>query len=164
MATNLVNPISVLTAATAVNTTSGTAIDFTSIPSWVKRITLILNGVSTNAASGLLIQIGSGSISNTGYNSQYWNILGGNGVTTNGFAIGTTAGAPNALSGIVTLNLIGSNTWISASNLNFSNVTSTGFSGSGSSPALGGALDRVRLTTANGTDTFDAGSMNIFYE
>ena len=29
---------------------------------------------------------------------------------------------------------------------------------------LSGALDRVRVTTVNGTDTFDAGSINILYE
>jgi hypothetical protein len=29
---------------------------------------------------------------------------------------------------------------------------------------LSGTLDRVRITTANGTDTFDAGSINILYE
>ena len=29
---------------------------------------------------------------------------------------------------------------------------------------LAGALDRVRITTVNGTDTFDAGSINILYE
>jgi hypothetical protein len=30
--------------------------------------------------------------------------------------------------------------------------------------SLSGALDRIRLTTVNGTDTFDAGSVNIIYE
>lgn len=29
---------------------------------------------------------------------------------------------------------------------------------------LSGTLDRVRITTANGTDTFDAGTINILYE
>ena len=30
--------------------------------------------------------------------------------------------------------------------------------------SLSGTLDRIRLTTVNGTDTFDAGSVNIMYE
>jgi len=36
-----------LTLATA-QTASGTAVDFTGIPSWVKRITVMFSGVSTN--------------------------------------------------------------------------------------------------------------------
>lgn len=35
---------------------------------------------------------------------------------------------------------------------------------SGGTISLAGALDNVRLTTVNGTDTFDAGSINILYE
>ena len=35
---------------------------------------------------------------------------------------------------------------------------------SGGSIALGGVLDRIRITTVNGTDVFDAGSINILYE
>jgi hypothetical protein len=30
--------------------------------------------------------------------------------------------------------------------------------------SLSGTLDRIRLTTVNGSDTFDAGSINIIYE
>jgi len=58
-----------LTLGTAVNTTSGTSIDLTSIPSWVKRITVMLNGVSTNGASIPQIQLGAGSVDTTGYNA-----------------------------------------------------------------------------------------------
>jgi hypothetical protein len=34
----------------------------------------------------------------------------------------------------------------------------------GGSVTLSGTLDRVRITTVNGTDTFDAGTINILYE
>lgn len=34
----------------------------------------------------------------------------------------------------------------------------------GSIKTLSATLDRVRLTTVNGTDTFDAGLVNIIYE
>lgn len=37
-----------LVAATAVASTSGTSIDFTGIPAWVRRVTVMFNGVSTN--------------------------------------------------------------------------------------------------------------------
>jgi hypothetical protein len=153
-----------LTLATAVNSTSGTSIDFTGIPSWVDKITIMLNRVSTNASSALLIQIGSGSITNTGYVSQRWTGASGSGVVTSGFDVGNTAGAANSLSGIVSLNLVSGNLWVSSSNLNYMNTTSSAWVSSGSSSALSGALDRVRVTTAAGSDVFDAGTINILYQ
>ena len=59
-----------IASGTAVASTSGTSIDFTGIPSWVKRITVMLNGVSTNGTSPKLVQLGSASISTTGYLSS----------------------------------------------------------------------------------------------
>ena len=153
-----------LTLATAVNSTSGTSIDFTGIPSWVDKITIMFNRVSTNASSALLIQIGSGSITNTGYASQCWAGLEGSGVITSGFDVGNTVGAGNSLSGIILLNLVSNNLWVSSSHLNFMNTTSCGWVGSGSSPALSGALDRVRITTVAGSHVFDAGTINILYQ
>jgi hypothetical protein len=152
-----------LTLATAVNSTSGTSIDFTGIPSWVDKITIMFNRVSTNASSALLIQIGSGSITNTGYVSQRWSTAG-SGVVTSGFDVGSTAGAANSLSGMILLNLVSGNLWVSNSNLNYTNTTSTGWVSSGSSSALSGALDRVRITTVAGTHVFDDGTINILYE
>jgi len=152
-----------LTLATAVNSTSGTSIDFTGIPNWVDKITIMFNRVSTNASSALLIQIGAGSITNTGYVSQRWS-GSGSGVVTSGFDVGGTAGAANSLSGMILLNLVSGNLWVSSSNLNYMNTTSGGWVSSGSSPALSGALDRVRITTVAGSDVFDAGSINILYQ
>ena len=57
---------------TAQASTSGTSIDFTGIPSWAKRISIILSGVSINASGILLVQLGSGSITSTGYASGGW--------------------------------------------------------------------------------------------
>ena len=156
-----------LTLATAVNSTSGTSIDFTGIPSWVDKITIMFNRVSTNASSVLLIQIGSGSITNTGYVSQRWSGSGSSsGVVTSGFDVGSTgtAGAANSMSGMILLNLVSGNLWVSSSNLNYMNITSGGWLGSGSSSALSGALDRVRITTVAGSDVFDAGTINILYQ
>ena len=56
-----------ITSGTAVASTSGTSIDFTSIPSWVKRITVMFSGVSLSGTSSIYIQIGSGSAEITGY-------------------------------------------------------------------------------------------------
>lgn len=155
---------SVNTLGTAVASTSGTSIDFTGLPSWIKRITVMLSGVSTNSTSNFLFQIGSGSVTTSGYASratyfQSTALSGGN--STAGFIAGNF-GAANTQSGAITLTLLASNTWVATGYLadSSSNATSIG----GTSSALGGALDRVRITTVGGTDTFDAGSVNILYE
>jgi len=151
--------------STAVATTSGTSIDFTGLPSWVKKITVMFNGVSTTpAGTNLLIQIGAGSVTTTGYVATAGTFAAGpsTGVTptTSGFNINVTT-AGEVTSGTMTLCLSGSNLWISSHSVK----TGTAALGiGGGNITLGGALDRVRLTTLNGTDTFDAGSVNILYE
>ena len=59
-----------LQSSTAQATTSGTSITFTGIPSWVKRITVMFNGVSTSGTSPVQIQLGAGSVTTTGYSSR----------------------------------------------------------------------------------------------
>ena len=157
-----------ITLGTAQNTTSGTAISFTGIPSWAKRITVIMSGISTNGSSAVLVQIGSGSFSTSGY--TYYGAYAGTGpageLTTTGANLdsGASGGSAYIRFGALSITNISSNTWVLCYNGSF---TSAGYyyaaSGSGSI-ALSGALDRVRLTTVNGTDTFDAGSVNIMYE
>lgn len=155
-----------LTLGTAIATTSGTSHDFTGIPSWVKRITVMLNGVSTNGTSAHLIQVGSGSISTTGYASQTGqNGTGsGSGVGTVGLQLDAATYASGQLVAIVTLVLVSANQWVAHWVGTPIETTSTGPVGAGRTPALGGALDRIRITTVNGTDTFDAGTFNILYE
>jgi hypothetical protein len=155
---------SVVTRATAVASTSGTSIDFTGIPSWVKRITVMFNGVSTNGTSRILVQIGSGSFAITGYISTGIRVTSGNATA----AASSTAGmiilqelASDILSGSMVLTNITGNTWIN--NHTAKKATSNSVFGGGD-VALDGVLDRVRITTVNGTDTFDAGSINILYE
>ncbi len=145
---------------TAKATTSGTSIDFTGIPSWAKKITIILNGVSTNSTGTLLIQIGSASVVTSGYASALTS-----GVTTttvtNGFAADANRGAASLSNGSVILKTLGSNIWVETGLV--SNPLAT-VSISTGTLTLGGILDRIRLTTASGTDTFDAGSINILIE
>ncbi len=158
---------SVITSGTAVASTSGTSIDFTSIPSWVKRITVMFSGVSTNSSSPYLLQIGSGSITTTGYVSSGANLDPGSAVAASGSTAGiklcNTTGATVIFGGPVVLNLLGSNTWVGSGVLARSDNAGSQFLNSGY-VSLGGTLDRVRITTVNGTDTFDAGSINILYE
>jgi hypothetical protein len=47
--------------------------------------------------------------------------------------------------------------------IGFRNDFAMPFSSSGTK-SLSATLDRIRITTVNGTDTFDAGSINILYE
>jgi hypothetical protein len=158
------NVNSALVLGTSQASTSGTSIDFTGIPSWVRRVTVMFNGVSTNGTSFNQIQIGSGSFTTSGYASQFWGGTGSSGLITTGFGIFSLIGAGNSFSGSVVLTNITGNIWVCNGNLMYANTGSTGWSSAGNSSALGGALDRVRITTVNGTDTFDAGSINILYE
>jgi len=150
------------TLATAVASTSGTAIDFTGIPSWVRRITVMFNGVSTNGTSGKLIQIGAGSFVTSGYDSQSvaFGTTTATQSATSGFSVyGTTAS--EALIGHATLTLVSGNSWV----MSAVGKLGSGYTfASGGSLTLSGALDRIRVTTVNGTDTFDAGTINIAYE
>ena len=159
---------SVITSGTSQASTSGTSIDFTSIPSWVKRITVMFSGVSTNGTSYKLIQIGSGSVTTSGYiGSGAYSISGGaTGVSFTAGAGIITAAAAEAFSGACTITLQNSstNSWVFSGTYAWTAGTPVGCLMTASSIALGGALDRLRITTVNGTDTFDAGSINILYE
>ena len=151
-----------ITSGTAVASTSGTSINFTDIPSWVKRITVMFNAVSTNGTSSLQVQIGAGSVTSTGYVSSGWTTNTNNANSTAGFLMTGTNAAAYAWSGIATICLLGSNGWSFASNTSYQSSSALSL-GSGY-VGLSGTLDRVRITTVNGTDTFDAGSINIMYE
>ena len=155
-----------LTLATSQATTSGTSIDFTGIPSWVKRVTLMFVGVSTNGTSIPQVQIGSGSVLTSGYSSGGSVIVSAvaSSNSTTGFLTsgGTSDGAGTVRHGMATLTLVGSNVWTFQSVLGASNSGETRIGGG--SVTLSGTLDRLRLTTVGGTDTFDAGSVNIMYE
>ena len=149
----------------AVATTSGTSIDFTGIPSWVKRITVMFNGVSTNGSSLIQVQLGSGSPTTTGYIVQVASIAGTNAASsspTTGFQFANSNAATYAWSGLCILCNLTSNLWIGMCNVGTQTGTYTGLANG--SISLSGVLDRIRITTVNGTDTFDAGSVNIMYQ
>jgi hypothetical protein len=151
-----------LVSGTSVASTSGTSIDFTGIPSWVKRITVMFNAVSTTG-SNMLVQIGAGSVTTSGYVStcnQFNQSNGTNGLSsTAGFAVYNDASS--FVTGIMTISSLGSNIWIDSIAGRRSNTECIV---GGGTVTLSGTLDRVRITSVNGTDTFDAGSINIQYE
>ena len=150
-----------ITSGTAVASTSGTSIDFTSIPSWVKRITVMFSGVSTSGTSIVQLQIGAGSLTTTGYAGAAW-VTSTNASMSTGFLTSGVAAAADTRYGIATLTLLGSNNWVYSFVGGYGNGAFTAYGGGGLT--LSGTLDRVRITTVNGTDTFDAGSINILYE
>jgi hypothetical protein len=154
----------VINSGTAVASTSGTSIDFTGLPSGLKRITVMFNGVSTSGTSAVLIQIGAGSVTSTGYTSTSNNLNQANSTggtnSTAGF-VTQSNDATFTRSGVLTLHLLGSNVWVSSHTMKL-NTTQVALGGG--DVTLAGACDRVRITTVNGTDTFDAGSINILYE
>jgi hypothetical protein len=154
-----------IVSGTAVASTSGTSIDFTSIPSWAKRITVVMRGVSLSGTSNLLIQLGtSGGVVASGYVSAEGHISGTTtnnlGAITNGF-VAVTGGATGLISGKLTVELLSTNVYVGTAVFKAA-PTIMGFLAG--DVDLGGVLDRVRITSTNGTDTFDAGSVNIIYE
>ena len=159
-----------ITSGTAVASTSGTSIDFTSIPAWVKRITIMFNGVSTSGTSVIQTQIGDlGGVETTDYNSVAGVLTGGYpgavgaGNATSGFIMqNTSQAAAFLMSGHLVITNISGNIWI-ASGMFGTSTVGTMFIYAGNK-TTSSTLDRVRITTVNGTDTFDAGSINILYE
>jgi hypothetical protein len=150
---------------TAKATTSGVAVEFTGIPAWARRITLLFNGVSTNGTSDILAQLGiSGAPTTSGYigNAVFsW----ASGVvpvsSTAGIPIFNNAASYNHYGQLVFTNISG-NTWLASGQF-----ISTGTAGSivsGGVVTLAGALDYLRVVSANGTAAFDAGQINLFYE
>jgi hypothetical protein len=159
-----------LTLGTAQNTTSGTNIDFTGIPSWAKRITVMFNGVSTNYAgsANIVMQLGtSGGIQATGYvgSGGYYANAAASAVSTwtTGLTVFNTA-ASNTLHGSAVFNLLDAGTGLWVGSYTLGRGDALGVHSGGTSKTLSGTLDRIRITTTNGTDTFDAGSVNILIE
>ncbi len=144
-------------------TATGTAVDFTGIPSWVKRVTVMFNGVSTSGTSSILIQLGTASgIENTGYTSTAYGQTNVVLTSTAGFIVNcATVAATDARSGAVAITTMTNNAWLLSGTITPVNGQVAVCSGVKSTSA---ALDRLRITTVNGTDTFDAGTINILYE
>ena len=156
--------VGVLTSDTTVTPTGVTSVDFTSIPSWVKRITLMFNNISTAGTSNIQIQLGSGSPTTSGYvGSSIAATSAGNTValSTTGFVLPTNS-ASALVCGSATFSALGSNFW--AGSLTFGQSDTARVVCCYGAIGLAGVLDRLRVTTVNGIENFDAGTMNIFYE
>lgn len=150
---------------TVKTSTSGTTVEFTGIPSWAKRVTVLFNGVSTSGSNPIIVQIGNTTFTTTGYSSGATNFSAGTRTSaTTGFLVASQAPGSAAYFGKMTIELVTTNTYVATAT-----VASTDTSGSGGGYGAGGinlgaVLDRVRVTTVGSTDTFDAGSINIMYQ
>ncbi|CAB4148014.1 hypothetical protein UFOVP431_79 [uncultured Caudovirales phage] len=167
--TTISAPSNLIKSGTPVASTSGTAIDFTSIPSWVRRISLVLAAFSTSGSSPPLVQLGTSSgLDVSGYQNSN-SFLGASAVATANFTTGFGLGQSSSnwsaaaiVGGRLVLNLVGSNTWEVDGKMGRADTSGTYVTAG--SKALTGTLDRIRITTLNGTDTFDGGLVNIFWE
>ena len=164
-ATNSVN-----TRATAVASTSGTSISFTGLPDWIKKITVMFQGVSTSGSTALLVQLGTGgtpTYTTSGYSSYGVTLAASSmsgAVRTDGFPFGNTSTSSNTYGGSIVLTNVNANLW-SASGFIASagTVGNAGLLGAGS-VSLGATLTALTIKATNGTDTFTAGTINILYE
>ena len=160
---------STITARIAVPYTSFTTStynDFTDIPPWVKRITVMFDGLSFNTTGFSLIQVGTGGspqISeylSTGFSYNSFPAQS----ATNGFVADQSSANAVTRHGHMTICNMTGNTWT------YSGVILAGASAakfvqcSAGVVTLGGVLDMIRITSNTGTATFDAGTINILYE
>jgi hypothetical protein len=157
-----------VSASQTVSSTTITIVglDFYGVPSTAKRITVMFQGVSTNGTSNMQIQIGSGSVTTSGYNSAGAGCISGSSpsvaASTAGFLMISDT-ATDVKNGLFTIVAMGSSLYAASHTMGGDSTRDVCFWGGGA-VTLGGTLDRVRITTVNGTDTFDAGSINIMWE
>ncbi len=157
-----VGGLTIPTTATA--TTSGASIDLTGISSSAKQIVILGNGVSSSGTSEWILQLGdSGGFETTGYTCQ------GARPTTDTTTVLSTTGLGvyrGATSGSFTFNFrVVLTRYEGSSNQWHMESTAWRVGGalgmSNGEKSLSGTLTQIRFTTVGGTDTFDAGSINI---
>lgn len=161
--------VSKLQSGTAVASTSGTSIDFTGIPSWAKRITVMFDGISINGTTPICIQLGdSGGVETTGYTATGSAIqgtsVGATGTTANIPLSNNDGGAGWVRRGQAILNKLTGNTWTISSTLSVTGAASDRTEFGAGSKTLSDILTTVRIAPFNGTSSFTAGTINIMWE
>ena len=130
-------------------------------------MTVLFNGVSVSGTDNFLVQIGSGSVTTSGYNSAtgYAGASTGNtspAISTSGFVF-QDGSASNLMYGRMVIELFSGSTYVQTHTGGSVQGATAYFNGGGGYVTLGGAMDRVKVS-ATGTNTFTAGSINILYE
>lgn len=158
-----------LTLDTLKTTTSGANVDFISVPAWVKRVTVLFNGVSTTGAVDLLIQLGVGATPTTsGYLNGQSIFSWGSGIISSTSSTGIPIynnSATYVWTGRAVIERLSAanNNWVVTVTLNNTQTSPSAVVSSGVA-VLSGSLGMVRITTTTGVPTFDAGSINLIYE
>lgn len=151
-----------LTRGTAVATTSGTSVDFSSLPAGIRRITLLMDNVQTNGTSRVCVRVGTGgTVETSGYSGTVRQDAISESMDTS-FEFDIAANATGTRQVTMFLHNIDGNTWLMSSLCGRGDSDNSSYAAG--RIALSGTLDIVSITTFNGTDTFDGGTANIFYE
>lgn len=154
----------VITNGTVQATTSGDAFDFTGIPAWVTRVTVLFSDVSTDGTNDFIVQLGdAGGFETTGYTGTYESNGSRFSYTGSGFQFDNLAAAAQH-SGRMVIDLIdaATNTWVA--DCSIGRTDSAGFIKSTGDKSLSGTLTQIRFAKVADTDDFDNGKVNIKYE
>jgi hypothetical protein len=150
---------------TAKASTSGTSVDFTGIPSWVKRVTVMFDKVGTNGVSPFLVQLGTSSgFTASGYASRAYGVTTNTTASSIGFLLNDNSLASGIYYGAIPINSITGNTFVYSGLLTDTSNPGGASARVGGGVVLSNSLDRLRITTVNGTDTFDEGTINLLLE
>jgi hypothetical protein len=153
-----------LVSSTAQASTSGAVIEFANIPSWAKRITVMYAGVSLSGTSNPIIQLGTApsTYTTSGYLGSATTGAGTSINMSDGFIISSSSSAADIAHGISVLTNLSGLIWSYSSLIGYSNQAATRYAAG--SITMASTVDRIRIQATNGTDTFDAGTINIMYE
>lgn len=148
------------------NTNTGTTVNFTGVPTTANRVTLMLNGVSTNGTSVPMIQgraSGAALFGTYGGRGGYAT-AGIDANTSQGLCISDNWGASDQVYGKVVFERTApsSNTWLMTGT--FSIVGQNKITTANAVLVAGSALDGVTLTTQGAGGTFDGGVASISWE
>lgn len=152
-----------MTLGTPVASTSGTTIDFTGIPSGVKRITINFQGISTDGSNIIIVQLGdAGGFETSGYVAAGISVAS-IAARTDSFPLSQNSATGALYHGTLHCNLLSASafTWIASGTF----IRSDGpfeIHAAGSK-SLSAELTQVRITSVS-ADDFDAGAVNISFE
>jgi len=154
-----------LTLGSAITSATGSSLDFPSIPSWVERITITLDGISFAATGVAVLRLGvSNTLVTTGYAASRTGFTTAPAIVvtsiTDGVASFNATSAAALITGQIVLTNLTGNQWVATGQV--FRTTDNVYMTTVGSITLAGALTNLSVVAT--TSTFDAGSINILYE
>jgi hypothetical protein len=149
----------------AITPASGSSLGFASIPSWVKRITISLNGISFAATGVAVVRLGvSNSLVTSGYAAARVGFTTAPAMVftsvTDGVASFNATSASALVTGQIVLTNLTGNQWVASGQI--TRTVDNVYMSTTGSITLAGQLTNLSVVAT--TSTFDAGSINILYE